>query len=58
MIETLGGWDRFLEEYAIVVTGDHSQSDLLDDEEERRVDLDAVLEGFKRGDAGEGMAGR
>lgn len=54
MIETLGGWDRFIEEYAIVVTGDHSQSDLLEDADERRIDLDGVLGGFQAATPGKG----
>ncbi len=43
LMETLGGIDKMLEEYAVLITGDHSQSDL---EENSAVDLNQVLEHF------------
>ncbi|MAT14803.1 MAG: hypothetical protein CMJ46_05975 [Planctomyces sp.] len=49
VIEEQGGMDRFLEEYVVLMTGDHSQSDL---DEDARVDLNEVLRDFQVVDAG------
>lgn len=51
--ETRGGIDRFLEETAILITGDHSQSDTVDDDEHRAVDLDKILADLSIVPAGE-----
>lgn len=49
LIETLGGIDQFLEKHVILVTGDHSQSDL---DENSGIDLNEVLKNFQVVDAG------
>lgn len=46
-IEQWGGFERCLEELAIIVTGDHSQSDMADSETERSIRLDEILAGFQ-----------
>ncbi|MGC1275640.1 MAG: alkaline phosphatase family protein [Planctomycetaceae bacterium] len=43
LFEARGGFQAFLEETAILITGDHSQSDTIDDESIRGIDLDDVL---------------
>ncbi|QDU80025.1 Type I phosphodiesterase / nucleotide pyrophosphatase [Polystyrenella longa] len=49
LFEEQGGIDKFLEDHVIMVTGDHSQSNL---DEDARVDLNATLEQFQVVDAG------
>jgi|TARA_R110001592_G_scaffold363204_1_gene681349 hypothetical protein len=49
LIEILGGIDQFLEKHTILMTGDHSQSDL---EENPGIHLDEVLKEFQVVDAG------
>ena len=51
--DACGGLHKFLEESAIIITGDHSQSDTLDDKQAREIDLDDVLADFSLVDAGE-----
>ena len=46
LFEARGGFDAFLEETAILITGDHSQSDTLEDDDERSIDFDQVLSDF------------
>lgn len=43
LFEARGGFDAFLAETAILITGDHSQSDTLEDDDERKINLDDVL---------------
>ncbi|QDU09816.1 alkaline phosphatase family protein [Gimesia aquarii] len=49
LFETQGGIEKMLEEFAILITGDHSQSDL---DENPAVDLNEVLEKFPLVEAG------
>ena len=42
-----GGVEKFLERFALLLTGDHSQADCLDDEAEREIDLGDVLRNFR-----------
>src|SRR6185503_16001060 len=42
LVEAAGGWDQFLERYAVMVVADHSQSAV-----ERAVDAQEPLEGLK-----------
>ena len=42
-----GGVDGFLERFAFLMTGDHSQTDCLDDDDARRIDLTEVLGEFR-----------
>ncbi|QDT83869.1 alkaline phosphatase family protein [Gimesia chilikensis] len=49
LIESEGGITRFLEEFAILITGDHSQSDL---DADSGVDLNEVLQEFQLVTAG------
>jgi len=49
LFEAQGGIDKMLEEFAILITGDHSQSDL---DENPAVDLNEVLDQFPLVDAG------
>lgn len=51
-----GGVDAFLEEFAVVICGDHSQSRTLDDDEARDVNLDDLLASFKQATAGQPWA--
>ncbi len=43
LFDARGGFDAFLRENAILITGDHSQCDTLEDDDERRINLDDVL---------------
>lgn len=43
LFETRGGIDQFLQETAVLITGDHSQSDTSDDDDRRGIDLDEAL---------------
>ena len=52
-IASRGGVVEVLEEFTIVVVGDHSQCDLIRDEGGRGIDLDEVLAGFQRAKAGQ-----
>jgi hypothetical protein len=46
LAETYGGVDAMLKTLAIVITGDHSQTDMLSDSDRAGVQLDNVLEGY------------
>jgi hypothetical protein len=46
-IEACGGLDAALEEFCIVVTGDHSQSDIVDNKLTAGIVLDEVLDEFE-----------
>lgn len=46
LIALWGGVERMLEQAAVVITGDHSQTDMLEDSEQASIDLDNVLTGF------------
>jgi hypothetical protein len=52
-IEAMGGMERFLSEFAIVISGDHSQTDSLDDRDWRGIDVAEVLEGFQAATPGQ-----
>src|SRR5690606_20436706 len=46
-IEARGGMHRFLEEFAIVISGDHSQTDMIEDRDRRGIDVSELLEGYQ-----------
>jgi hypothetical protein len=46
LIGVLGGVERLLQQFAVFITGDHSQTDMLADEQTTWIDLDAVLHEF------------
>jgi hypothetical protein len=56
-IEVLGGLDRLLEEFCVIVTGDHSQSDVVDSPEQAGIRLHELLDGCNVADAGTPMTG-
>lgn len=56
LFERFGGLEAMLADVAVVITGDHSQTDMLD-EERGRVDLEEVLHGFELVGAGESWDG-
>jgi len=53
---TSGGLDTFLSDVAIVLTGDHSQSDVVADTERAGIRLDQLLDSFAVADEGTPMA--
>lgn len=57
VFEALGGIDRALETLAIVVTGDHSHTDILDDREAATCNLDVALAGVELASPGVGWSG-
>ncbi|MEX0938093.1 MAG: alkaline phosphatase family protein [Pirellulales bacterium] len=52
LIDQLGGLERMLSELAVVITGDHSQTDMRDLSGREAVDLNEVLQNFELVDAG------
>lgn len=52
LFEARGGVERFLRETTIVVTGDHSQTELIEDEPERSIELRDVLAELRVGKPG------
>lgn len=46
LFSAYGGLNAMLEEICVIVTGDHSQSDINENEEDAVIDLDGVLEGL------------
>lgn len=52
LFDHAGGVDAFLDRTMVVLTGDHAQSELVEDAEERGIELDDVLAEFKIGRAG------
>ena len=52
-IEARGGLDRFLDEFAIVVTGDHAQCDLTADSRQRGINLVEALQDFQLATTGQ-----
>jgi hypothetical protein len=52
-IEAMGGMERFLSEFAILICGDHAQTDCLDDREWRGIDVAELLEGFQAASPGQ-----
>lgn len=53
MVERLGGVDRWLEETAVIVVGDHGHNDLVDDKQQRWIDLEELLDRWRLVPAGE-----
>jgi hypothetical protein len=53
LLEACGGLERFLAESALVLTGDHSQSELLPDASERALRIDELLADFPLVPAGD-----
>lgn len=52
LFEACGGLQNFLSRHAIVIVGDHSQSDLVADADLRGIDVADILKGFDLVDAG------
>lgn len=52
LFSVYGGLEKMLSEVCILVTGDHSQSDMLADKEEAGIRLDLLLEDFKIAEIG------
>lgn len=52
LFEACGGLDNFLARHAILILGDHSQSNLIADQDARGIDLSDVLKGFDLVNAG------
>ncbi len=55
IIEQFGGLDRMLEEVCLVVTGDHSQSNVVDEKNDPGIKLDELLGSFSIASPGEPM---
>jgi hypothetical protein len=53
VFRAFGGMERMLEEVCVVMTADHSMSNVLEDEEESAIRLDEKLTGFQVAEAGE-----
>lgn len=53
LFEIYGGLEQMLEEFCIILTGDHSQSDMVADEEAAGIRLDQLLDGYAIADQGE-----
>jgi len=56
-IEASGGLERLLEEFCVIVTGDHSQSDVVDSPEQAGIRLHELLDDCNVADAGTPMTG-
>lgn len=52
LIEKLGGLEQFLSQFAVIITGDHSQNDLVSDNHSRRIEVDDLLKEFELVPAG------
>jgi hypothetical protein len=52
LMQVCGGLDSLLDSLAVVVTGDHAQSDLLHSKQDTEIDLGDVLKGYSIVDAG------
>lgn len=55
IFEMMGGIDQVLEDFTILITGDHAQVDMREGEEFGGIRLDEVLEGFRAVDAGSSL---
>jgi len=55
IFDAYGGMESMLAEIAIIITGDHSQSDIVDDEEQAAIDLTEVIPDFPAADVGKGF---
>lgn len=51
-LERLGGLEKALEKVCIVISGDHSQSDMVEQEEQARIKLDEILSAYSIAEAG------
>lgn len=56
LLEIYGGIDAFLETTAILITGDHSQSNLVTDEAARGIQVETLLQEFRLVPAGKDWA--
>lgn len=54
--EQCGGLEQLLETTCVIITGDHAQTDVVDDEESAGIRLDELLSSFNVADAGTPMA--
>jgi len=54
MIEAYGGLEKFLSEMTIIITGDHSQSNIVDNQDEAAINLVDVLPDFRVSKVGQG----
>jgi hypothetical protein len=53
LIEVSGGIEQLLQNYCVVLTGDHSQADMVDDEDQAGIDLHRLLEEYSIADPGQ-----
>ena len=53
LFSTYGGLEAFLQQFMLIVTGDHSQSETLEDKNEQAIDLTETLSDFKLAEAGQ-----
>lgn len=51
-LDKFGGLDAFLEQFVLVITGDHSQTPILSDKGESTIDLEKLLKQFRISDTG------
>ncbi|MEM8535393.1 MAG: alkaline phosphatase family protein, partial [Chloroflexota bacterium] len=56
LIEVCGGLDTMLQEFCVIITGDHAQSDMITDREEAGINLEKLLSEFNVADAGTPMS--
>ena len=57
LFEAFGGIDQFLEQFAVVVVGDHGHCDLVDDPSRREIDLTLALADFQLAMPGDELTG-
>jgi len=55
LFEAYGGIDRMLQDVAIIITGDHSQSNIVDDKDAAAIDLTQVIPDFLAAKVGKGF---
>ncbi len=53
LFDAYGGLDSFLQQFVLIITGDHSQSKMLEDKKEQAVDLSETLIDFKLAETGQ-----
>ncbi|MAT98311.1 MAG: hypothetical protein CL608_14295 [Anaerolineaceae bacterium] len=53
LIAAYGGLDSFLQQFMLIITGDHSQSETLADKAEQAINLEETLNGFQMAQAGQ-----
>ncbi len=53
LFTSYGGLDAFLQQFMLIITGDHSQSETLEDKTKQAIDLNETLRDFKLAEAGQ-----